>query len=372
MTSGSRAPEEDEEDIRNPIAGRGYLAWWQWLLLALLVLAVLGTMLFIRHLFASWVSHPNSGQAAMSYDQGLPWTPTVPETPATFHPQPSPPAAPAAAAAPSGALPPLPPAVDPAVKAPLTWANLKNTGPAPAYQQAAAGAAAANGASHPDPLAERLTPTRLGGVEATRESDPERTISAGRYIHCNQLSRINNALPGMVTAVVSEDVWSDGGHVRLIDAGSRVKGTLQQGGMNGIPRVFVLWEQIKGPAPDFVTIEPDSPAADELGAAGLEGVIDRHFWPKLQGVFLASMVSGGTEAAINALGNVFSSRNSFGPSANLYQFQAPGQQISDALTRSLVDIPDTVTRAEGKACTIAVMRDMHFSIYQLRLRGALR
>lgn len=223
-----------------------------------------------------------------------------------------------------------------------------------------------------DALSERLQSTKLNGVSATRLPDPEMTIPQGTIIPCIQQTALDSSYPGLITAIVPQNIYGAGGHTVLIDAGSKVVGTMQKGIVNGLSREFVLWQQMTTPAPNFVRIGLDSPAAGALGRTGLDGDVNRHFWEKIKGALLLSTVDTGIQAAaLGATNALASNRGGYGGSSiNFYQFQNAGDQAVNTLLQSTIQIPDTLTRPQGASCSIFVARDLDFSsVYALRLKG---
>jgi type IV secretion system protein VirB10 len=253
-----------------------------------------------------------------------------------------------------------------AASSPLEFAHLIRHDDA-AVQPASTTARTPKGPQGQDSLSERLQPTELTGVSATRLKNPELTIAQGTIIPCIEQTALDSSYPGLITAVIPQDTYSVGGHTVLIDAGSKVVGTMQKGIINGLSREFVLWQQITTPAPGFVRIALDSPAADALGRTGLDGDVNRHIWEKLEGALLLSTVDTGIQAAALGATSALANRSTTGNNLNFYQFQGYGDQAVASLLQSTITIPDTLTRPQGASCSIFVARDLDFSsVYSLR------
>jgi type IV secretion system protein VirB10 len=208
-------------------------------------------------------------------------------------------------------------------------------------------------------LGARLTPTPLVGSRAVELPNPDFLISQGRQIPCTQQTAINTSYPGAVTAIIPHDIRGDTGHVVLLNAGSRIFGTIEHGITNGLSRVFVLWQRITTPPlydeqgmPHAYAIQANSPAADEAGATGLEGDVNRHWMQKLGGVLALSLIQGGINAGVAAAQQPGSTN------INLGSFTGGSDQLASTLLQSTIQIPDTLTRPQGGSCTLFVARDL--------------
>jgi len=355
----------------SPITGsKPPLRPWQVITLGV---AGVGALIAIPSLVRALDAHRPAPMPAqtMAAAPGEPWVPpAVPRAktePVAFHPTASS-AMPALNTAP---LPPMPTTAGAAASSPLEFAHMIRHDDG-AGRPAAASGGPPRAAGRQDALSARLQPTGLGGASATRLPDPELTIAQGTIIPCIQQTALDSSYPGLITAVIPQDIYSAGGHTVLIDAGSKVVGTMQKGIVSGLSREFVLWQQITTPAPNFVRIALDSPAADALGRTGLDGQVNRHFWEKIKGALLLSTVDTGIQAAALGATNALAGRNGGygGSSVNFYQFQSAGDQAVSTLLQSTIQIPDTLTRPQGASCSIFVARDLSFaSVYALRFRS---
>jgi type IV secretion system protein VirB10 len=354
----------------SPITGsKPPLRPWQMIALGVLGIGALISIPSLLHMLDQQRAKPISEQT-MAEAPSEPWVPPMPgkAQPAAFRPT-------ALAAVPASqpvtSPPPLPLLQNEAASSRLEFAHLIRhddsvVQPAPA----SATRGAPGGPGGQDALSERLQPTELTGVSATRLKNPELTIAQGTIIPCIEQTALDSSFPGLITAVIPQDIYSVAGHTVLIDAGSKVVGTMQKGIINGLAREFVLWQQITTPAPDFVRIALDSPAADALGRTGLDGDVNRHIWEKLEGALLLSTVDTGIQAAALGATSALANRSTTGNNLNFYQFQGYSDQAVASLLQSTITIPDTLTRPQGASCSIFVARDLDFSsVYSLRFRG---
>ncbi|MBL7660320.1 TrbI/VirB10 family protein, partial [Escherichia coli] len=87
-------------------------------------------------------------------------------------------------------------------------------------------------------------------------------VAQGTMIRGFLETAINTDLPGMVRAIVREDVRSlDGGRI-LIPKGSRLVGEYKSGLARGQKRIFIVWSRVI--RSDGVSVEIASPGADRL------------------------------------------------------------------------------------------------------------
>lgn len=139
-------------------------------------------------------------------------------------------------------------------------------------------------------------------VETARASQLENLntlITQGTMIDGILETAIQSDLPGMVRAIVSEDVFSFEGSNLLVPKGSKLIGRYNSGLVRGQSRVFVIWNRLI--RPDGVSINIGSYGADNLGRSGLAGHIDTHFFERFGSSILLSMINAGIEIGINAL-----------------------------------------------------------------------
>ena len=100
-------------------------------------------------------------------------------------------------------------------------------------------------------------------------------ILQGKSIEAILSPRTISDLPGMICGTIQRDVYGAQGRVSLIPWGSQVCGTYNAELRKGQDRLFVIWNTVR--RPDGVQIALDSPGADQLGTAGMGGIVDTHF-----------------------------------------------------------------------------------------------
>jgi len=211
-------------------------------------------------------------------------------------------------------------------------------------------------------LAQALTPTATPRVRAAMLGNRSLILAQGAKIDCVGDTAFDSTEAGISTCTVTKNVYSDDGHVLLIERGSQINTEYRSNLAPGQKRVFVLSARIK--TPNGVMVEIDSPAADALGRMGVDGYVNNHWGQRIG----AAMLLGITQDAIGYL----ATRG--GNSNGSVVFENTQQQGNDMATRvldSTINIPPTLTQNQGAEFTIVIARDLDFgSVYSLKPEGA--
>jgi len=209
-----------------------------------------------------------------------------------------------------------------------------------------------------DALSRALKASDLGApAKATVMRHPALTIPAGTVIPCVLQTAINSQLVGFVDCVLPSEARGATGTVTLLDRGTQIFGEIKSGLQQGQDRLFILW--VRARTPQNVVIALSSPAADELGRAGVPGAINNHFWQRFGAAILFSVIGYGPELASNALMH--------GNGNQYIQFLSPQQQLANTVLQAQINIPPTLEKNQGDAVTIFTARDLDFSgVYDLR------
>lgn len=237
-------------------------------------------------------------------------------------------------------------------------------------------AAAKHKPAEKDNLAASVTPTKFTPTSVTELSDPDYLIEEGRHIPCTQMTVINTTYAGAVSALVSLPIRGETGDVELLGAGAKLFGTVQHGISNGAARAFVLWQDITTPlvrdrygVPHQFRIAVNSPASDELGQTGLDGDVNRHLLPKIGAVIGVSALQGASQGLANSMMSNGTNNNSF--NMNFGAMQGGTDSAANMLAQQFVNIPDILTRLQGKACEVELVRDLDLSAAYPELRTIL-
>lgn len=239
-----------------------------------------------------------------------------------------------------------------------------------------------------DPNRRFLASASNTGVEtarATKNNRIDALVPQGTMIRAVLETAVQSDLPGMVRAVVTEDVWSFDGRRILIPAGSRLIGEYKSGIAVGQTRVFVVWTRML--RSDGVSVQLGSTGADGLGRAGNAGFVDNHYLERFGAAIMLSIVGGGAQY-IAGLGQNY---NSSVPSTTTTTDPVTGQvttiqtqpnqqtlqarqiaaanvsqtltQIADEALRNSINIPPTIYLDQGTRVIVFVRRDLDFSAF---------
>jgi type IV secretion system protein VirB10 len=198
-------------------------------------------------------------------------------------------------------------------------------------------------------------------VEAKMLPTQRLMLPKGAFLDCTLETAIDSTLPGMTTCILATDTFSADGSVVLLERGTKLVGETRGQVRQGAARLFVLWTEARTPMGVIVPL--GSTGTDELGRSGLQGEVDRHFWDRFGAAILVTMIDGAVQAAVQ-------SRNSSGtvivdPSAS--------RDVMTEVLKSTIDIPPTITKANGDRIQVLVARDLDFrSVYELRPAAASR
>ena len=184
-----------------------------------------------------------------------------------------------------------------------------------------------------------------GPARATRQFDPQTTVTEGTLIPAVLETAIDTDVPGFVRAVVSQDVRSYDGTRILIPRSSRLIGQYQSGLQAGQQRAYVIWTRLI--RPDGISVDIASPATDFSGTAGLPGDVDSHFFKRFGSAMLLSVVGGLATAATGGTAGII--------------FASGGQSAAAAAVASDSQIGPTVRVHIGAPIRVFTARDLDFA-----------
>jgi type IV secretion system protein VirB10 len=318
---------------------------------------VLGGLMVV-HLFSGSPKQEDTKQQ-FAGPAGMPFAAPAPPAPApkqvAFTPSPNPavqsPILPAAVS-------PAPPSDDKGLTSAI-FADRGVNGPE-AGNNGQRGSGGSGGAK--DDLSAALVHSDLGATaHATIMKHPSLTIPAGTVIPCILQTAINSQLAGFVDCTIPSEVRGATGTVTLLDRGTQIFGEIKSGLREGQSRLFILW--IRARTPENVVVTFDSPAADELGRAGVSGYVNDHFWSRFGAALLYSLIDYGPQLAVASLQR---NNGNFGTS-NYVQFVQPQQQLANTILQDQLNIPPTLEKNQGETVSIFVARDVDFSgVYDLK------
>jgi type IV secretion system protein VirB10 len=203
-------------------------------------------------------------------------------------------------------------------------------------------------------LGQQLQSTRLQSTTASRISNRDYLLTRGAFIDCVLQTKLVSSVPGMTSCRVTRDVFSSNGKVVLLDAGSLVTGEYSANLQQGMNRIFVLWSRVE--TPGGVIINLDSPGSDSLGAAGISGHVDTHFWQRFGGAMLLSLIDDAAQIAVNR-----STSTNENAQVVLGSAASVPSELAAEVLRNTINIPPTLYANQGARVGIFVARDLDFS-----------
>ena len=188
--------------------------------------------------------------------------------------------------------------------------------------------------------------------------NPNLLLEQGTYIPCALRGRVISNVSGQLSCTITENVYSSNGNVLLFDKGSRVNGYYQGGSVNhGSNQLFVVWQEVR--TPDNLVIPLNSGSTDELGANGLNGWVDNHFWERFSNAIFLSMILDGNNILLSKMTNT--------AQKNSENTREAGKEIATTVLEQMGDIKPTLYKNQGDKIGIFVARDVDFSsVYKLR------
>lgn len=207
-------------------------------------------------------------------------------------------------------------------------------------------------------FANSLTPTQTAAVRAHKQGNRDFLLSKGTNILCTLDTQIITTRAGFTRCIITRDVYSANGKVLLLEKGSRIIGEQTSAMLQGQARVGILWNEVT--TPKGVTVQLASPAAGQLGAAGVNARVDYHFWRRFGGAVMMSL--------INDLGNYASNRGNSnnGDRINFENSSEAAQEMATEALKNSINIPPTAYINHGTLINIMVARDVDFSgVYEV-------
>jgi type IV secretion system protein VirB10 len=204
-----------------------------------------------------------------------------------------------------------------------------------------------------------LRPTVTPAVAASILPTRRFLLAKGAFIDCTLETAIDSTLPGMTTCITATDTYSADGTVVLLERGTKLVGETRGQVQQGTSRIFVLWNEAR--TPTGVVVPLSSPGTDELGRSGLTGEVNRHFWDRFGAAILLTVINGAVQGAVN-------SQNSGG---SVVVSPTTSTDVMTEVLRGSLNIPPTITKAQGDRIQVFVARDVDFRpVYALRLVNA--
>ncbi|MBE0437532.1 MAG: type IV secretion system protein VirB10, partial [Methylomicrobium sp.] len=213
------------------------------------------------------------------------------------------------------------------------------------------------GKTEPEPgaLTGMLTATQTQTRSAGHLGNRNFMLAKGSFIDCALQTKLVSTVPGMTACVVTRNIYSDNGKVLLIERGSTISGEYKSNIRQGQRRIYVLWSRIK--TPNGVIINLDSPGTDALGAAGVPGWVENHFWERFGAALMLSLVDDIARFASYQGSGSGSDRNTI----NFSNTGVATQNMAAEALKGTINIPPTLYKNQGEQVGVYIARDLDFS-----------
>jgi type IV secretion system protein VirB10 len=179
-------------------------------------------------------------------------------------------------------------------------------------------------------------------------------VLQGKVIEAVLEPRAISDLPGMVCATVQRDVYGAQGRHPLIPWGSRVCGLYNAELRKGQDRLFVMWNTLR--RPDGVQVTLDSIGSDQLGTAGMGGIVNAHFAQIFGMAALLSIIGAGASNAGVSSSDQYNSAAYYRQSV-----QQAAAQTSQQVLAPYANMSPTITVPAGARVRIYVNKDLDFT-----------
>lgn len=195
-----------------------------------------------------------------------------------------------------------------------------------------------------------------GEEKATKIDNLECKVFPGRTIDAQIQQRTISDLPGSVTLVVTDNVYGEKGRIPLIPWGTVITGKPNPVVQKGQERIFIA--SASAFRPDGATIHIDSPVADQLGSAGLDGEVDNHVGQILGMSAALSLLGAGASNYGASSSDQYNSQSAYRTS-----IQQSMAQSSQQMLGGYANIPPTIKSKQATRVRIQVEHVLDFSNY---------
>lgn len=189
-------------------------------------------------------------------------------------------------------------------------------------------------------------------AQASQLQNLETLVTQGTVIDGILETAIQSDLPGMVRAIVSEDVYSFDNSTLVIPKGAKLVGRYRSALTTGQSRVFVIWNRLI--RSDGVSINIGSYGTDDLGRSGLAGVVDTHFFERFGSSVLLSLIDTGLQIGVNAVDDEDQATVALETGSDF-------SRSAEIALENTIGIPPTVHVHQGSRIKVFVGKDLDFS-----------
>lgn len=209
-------------------------------------------------------------------------------------------------------------------------------------------------------LAARLDgPASVAMVKASVLPNRDFLITLGTSLDASLDFAIDSTQPGIVKATLSRDVSGANSHVVLMEKGTVLTGQSEGDLQQGQARIFIRW--LRAETPNGVIVALNSPSADSLGRAGLDGYVDTKFKDRFGAAILISLIKDSTSA--------LTQRQSGGGTFVFGNTASAGDKVVEKSLESSANIAPVLTKNQGEHINVIAAFDLDFStVYKLKAR----
>lgn len=179
--------------------------------------------------------------------------------------------------------------------------------------------------------------------------NPGHTVVQGTMIQAVLESAMDSTLPGVIRAVVSEDVHSFDGTRILIPRGAQLIGRYRSEVSLAQSRVMVGWDRII--LPDNQTVQISAFGGDELGRSGVTGDVDSRFGTRFGSAALISLIGAVPAAAAASIDDDTTSDAASDVATDL-------RDASRSVMQDYLSIRPVIRVPQGTRITVMVDRDL--------------
>ena len=182
-------------------------------------------------------------------------------------------------------------------------------------------------------------------------------LEQGTLIPCVLRVKVISNIGGQASCTIANDVYSANGNVLLIEKGSRVNGFYQGNSVeHGHKQLAVIWQEIRTMHNLVIPLHSGS---TELGANGLNGWVDNHFWERFSNAVMLSLILDSNNIIVGKMAD--------NQQRNTENTRQASQDVATTVLEQMGDIKPTLYKNQGDKVGIFVARDIDFSgVYQLK------
>ncbi|MDR2831499.1 MAG: type VI secretion protein [Rickettsiales bacterium] len=182
-----------------------------------------------------------------------------------------------------------------------------------------------------------LSNTSAQSSKATKVGKLSLMITQGKIIDAVLETAIDSDLQGMLRAVVSRDVYAETGETVLIPKGSRLIGGYSFNSNVARARININWNRVI--LPHGIDIAISSPGTDELGRAGIAGIVDNKIASALFSSIMLASVSIGSAVIGQKASNLIDALTAIDAVKPITATEIDFSSLKDVIGEAAKDIP---------------------------------